>query len=61
MIGDASVGKTSILRRHVNKKFDMNKIPTTGVDFQTVKYTSLDGNHLCRIKIWDTAGQERFR
>lgn len=33
MIGDGGVGKTSIMKRYVNKKFDPNKIATTGVDF----------------------------
>ena len=40
MIGDGSVGKTSIMKRYVNKKFDPNKIATAGIDFQTVKYES---------------------
>ena len=33
MIGDGGVGKTSIMKRYVNKKFDPNKIATSGVDF----------------------------
>ena len=41
MIGDQSVGKTSIMKRYVNKKFDANKIATTGVDFSTVRYKSI--------------------
>ena len=61
MIGDGGVGKTSIMKRYVNKKFDPNKIATSGVDFLTVKYKSKDGKNVCRVKIWDTAGQERFR
>ena len=61
IIGDAGVGKTSLMKRFVNKKFDPNKIATTGVDFQTVKYTSTKHNRLCKVKIWDTAGQERYR
>ena len=60
IIGDTSVGKTSILKRYVNKKFDPNKMSTSGVDFMMVKYQSENGED-CRVKIWDTAGQERFR
>ena len=55
MVGDSGVGKTSILNRYVKKKFDINKIATSGVDFQLIKHTSPDGDK-CRIKIWDTAG-----
>ena len=60
LIGDGGVGKTSIMKRYVNKKFDPNKIATSGVDFCSVKYRSEEGED-CRVKIWDTAGQERFR
>ena len=60
LIGDGGVGKTSIMKRYVNKKFDPHKIATSGVDFCAVKYTSESGEE-CRVKIWDTAGQERFR
>ena len=60
LIGDQAVGKTSIMKRYVNKKFDANKIATSGVDFCTTKYRSEEGED-CRVKIWDTAGQERFR
>ena len=54
-IGDQGVGKTCILKRYVNKKFDHNKMATSGVDFSNVKYTSTSGED-CRVKIWDTAG-----
>ena len=60
MVGDSGVGKTSILNRYVKKKFDINKIATSGVDFQLIKYVSADGDK-CRVKIWDTVGQERYR
>ena len=40
MIGDGGVGKTSIMKRYVNKKFDPNRLATTGIDFQTVQYKS---------------------
>ena len=60
LIGDQGVGKTCILKRYVNKKFDHNKMATSGVDFSNVKYTSTSGED-CRVKIWDTAGQERYR
>ena len=61
MIGDGAVGKTSIMKRYVSKKFDQNRLATTGVDFQIVKYKSEVHNRLCKVKIWDTAGQDRYR
>ena len=55
-IGDAGVGKTSILRRYANKKFDPNKMATNGVDFVLLKYIHEESKQECRVKIWDTAG-----
>ena len=60
LIGDTNTGKTSILKRYVSKKFDPQKMSSSGVDFSMVKYKS-DANEDCRVKIWDTAGQDRFR
>ena len=60
LIGDQGVGKTSILKRYVSKKFNNARIATSGVDFQQVKYES-DAGEMCRVKVWDTAGQERYR
>ena len=55
LIGDQAVGKTSIMKRYVNRKFDQVKAATSGVDFCTTKYKSDEGED-CRVKIWDTAG-----
>ena len=57
-IGDSGVGKTSILRRFVDNKFQKNHLATIGVDFKT-KVINIDNQEI-RLKIWDTAGQERF-
>ena len=53
------MGKTSILKRYVNKKFDLNRMATVGAEFSLVKYTSLSGED-CKVKIWDTSGQIRY-
>ena len=59
IIGDSSVGKTSILTRFANGTFSSNYLATVGLDSFTKDETLDDKN--VRIKIWDTAGQERFK
>merc|ERR1712241_203647 len=58
-IGDASVGKTSLLLRFADDSFEDNYISTVGVDFR-FRTVTVD-NELVKLQIWDTAGQERFR
>ena len=54
------VGKTSLLHRYTQGKFDpKNTTSTTGAFFVTKKVT-VDGTKV-RLQLWDTAGQERFR
>ena len=55
IIGNSSVGKTSLMSMHVRKKFNMEVNSTSGVDFLQAKYISKDGS-VCRFKIWDTGG-----
>ncbi len=58
-IGDASVGKTSLILRYVNNTFSDNVKPTIGCD-QFYKDVNVSGVNV-KLTIWDTAGQERFR
>lgn len=59
LIGDAGVGKSSILLRFTDDSFEEQMSSTIGVDFR-VKTVTL-GDKVCKLTIWDTAGQERFR
>jgi small GTP-binding protein len=59
IIGDASVGKTSLILRYVNNSFSDNVKPTIGCDHYD-KDVSANGANV-KLSIWDTAGQERFR
>ena len=59
IIGDSTVGKTSILSKYSSKTFNENYLATVGLDFFT-KDEVID-NKIIRIKIWDTAGQERYK
>ena len=59
ILGDATVGKTSLLIRYIDSKFDPDSLSTLGVD---VRYKFvLMNNKKIRMDIWDTAGQERFK
>eukprot|EP01138_Halocafeteria_seosinensis_P016515 gb/GECG01016846.1/.p1 GENE.gb/GECG01016846.1/~~gb/GECG01016846.1/.p1 ORF type:complete len:212 (+),score=25.86 gb/GECG01016846.1/:1-636(+) len=59
LIGDAGVGKSSILLRFSGDEFDAMQQPTIGVDFK-VSMMNVDDKRV-KATIWDTAGQERFR
>ncbi|KAH9947252.1 P-loop containing nucleoside triphosphate hydrolase protein [Amylocystis lapponica] len=60
IMGNTGVGKTSLLCRYTQGKFDpKNTTSTTGAFFVTKK-VNVDGLKV-RLQLWDTAGQERFR
>ncbi|KAI8915949.1 ras family-domain-containing protein [Gorgonomyces haynaldii] len=58
LLGEAAVGKSSLVLRFVNDQFQENKEPTIGAAFLTQK-CKLD-DKIIKFEIWDTAGQERF-
>jgi Ras-related protein Rab-7A len=59
ILGNAGVGKTSILEQYVNKAFTGNYKVTIGADFLT-RDLEIDGQKI-KLQIWDTAGQEKYR
>jgi len=59
LLGESGVGKTSLMNRYVNNKFNEQYKATIGADFLT-KEVMVDGK-LATLQIWDTAGQERFQ
>jgi len=60
LIGDASVGKTSLLLRYCENEFKESLLLSTiGIDYKD-KIIERD-NVRIRLQIWDTAGQERYR
>lgn len=59
VVGEPSVGKTSMLYQYVHHKFDDKVRPTIGCDFSTKLNSSVD-NKPVRLQLWDIAGQERF-
>ncbi|KAG7450359.1 putative VPS21-Rab5-like GTPase [Guyanagaster necrorhizus] len=58
LLGEAAVGKSSVVLRFVSNEFQANKEPTIGAAFLTQKCRLED--RVLRYEIWDTAGQERF-
>merc|ERR1711907_519824 len=63
ILGDSSVGKTSLMNMYVSRKFNNQYKATIGADFLTkeVMVTHQGDQRLVTMQIWDTAGQERFQ
>ena len=59
VMGDMSVGKTSILTRYITDTFDSLCESTIGAAFFTKCLDGSNGKKL-NLEIWDTAGQERY-
>jgi len=59
LLGDANVGKTSIVLRYLRNKFNEYAESTIGCAFNNCV---IDYNgKTYKLDIWDTAGQERYR
>lgn len=58
LLGEGSVGKTSLVTRYVQNTFNERHVTTIQASFLT-KRLNVDGSRV-NISIWDTAGQERF-
>mmetsp|Transcript_30146 Transcript_30146/g.97241 ORF Transcript_30146/g.97241 Transcript_30146/m.97241 type:complete len:222 (+) Transcript_30146:34-699(+) len=58
LIGDSSVGKTSLLKRFTSAEFEHNAAPTVGVDYATRQVETHD-HQTIEAQVWDTGGQER--
>ena len=60
LLGDVSVGKTSIASRYCKNSFNEHHINTIGGAYQQQKVVLGNGS-MVKLHIWDTSGQERFR
>ena len=58
-VGDAGVGKTTIIARIMDSPFNEVYEPSIGVDFmsKSIKY---HGQNI-KLQMWDTAGQEKYK
>ncbi|KAF5370006.1 hypothetical protein D9758_001363 [Tetrapyrgos nigripes] len=60
IMGNSGVGKTSLLHRYTQNKFDPKNTTSTSGAFFVTKKVYVNGVKV-RLQLWDTAGQERFR
>lgn len=58
-VGDAGVGKTTIISRIMDNPFNDVYEPSIGVDFMSknIKYRG----QTVKLQMWDTAGQEKYK
>ena len=58
-VGDASVGKTTIISRIMDNPYNEAYEPSIGVDFMS-KNIKFRGQNI-KLQMWDTAGQEKYK
>jgi len=61
LVGDTGVGKTSIIERYINNKYDDNQKTTLVSSYTFKKIDIKKYNKSISLDIWDTAGQEVYR
>ena len=61
LLGDAAVGKTSLIKQYIKGSFAKDYKMTIGTDIFTKDVNINDGEHTVTLSIWDIAGQERFK
>merc|ERR1712166_686686 len=60
ILGDSSVGKTSLMNQYVNNKFSKkSKSKSVGADFLSKEIQTED--RLVTLQIWDTPGNQKFQ
>ena len=59
ILGESAVGKSCLLLRFAEGKFNESFLTTIGIDFK-VRHIVIDDAKV-KLQIWDTAGQEKFR
>ncbi len=61
IVGEPAVGKTSLIIRYIENKFQDNYIPTLGVDFLTKKVAVGKSNIPVNLIIWDIGGDKVWK
>jgi small GTP-binding protein len=60
IIGNVSVGKSSIIKRYISNEFSEDYKCTIGTE-SFIKSLFISDKKKVNLKIWDTCGQEKFR
>lgn len=60
LLGNSSVGKTSILIKFSENRFEENYVATVGLNY-VVKKIQVNQTESIKMQIWDTSGEERFK
>lgn len=60
LLGNSSVGKTSILLRFSEDTFTEKYLVTVGLNYRVKKLVVEDGQSV-KMQIWDTSGEEKFK
>lgn len=58
LLGDSSVGKSSLIHRITDNTFKQSLVSTVGVDYK-VRKLQINGENV-QVQLWDTAGSEKF-
>lgn len=58
LVGDAGVGKTTFMDKHLHDKFEPIYKPTLCVDIHSLVLNTTEGH--IRFNVWDTAGQQKY-
>ena len=61
IVGSSTVGKTSIIKRYIENKFEELSTKATIVAEFKAKKINIDPFTEAELQIWDTAGQEMYR
>ena len=59
LIGDANVGKTSIIKKYCLDEFSQAYVTSIGLDFQ-IKFLDINQTKI-KLQIWDTTSHERYQ
>ncbi|KAL7716046.1 Rab family GTPase [Entamoeba marina] len=59
VVGDSSVGKTSIVSRFLFQSFELKHVSTVGADFYMKNFFISDKTKL-KLHIWDTSGVDKY-
>ncbi len=59
ILGDAAVGKSSLVQRFVHGKFERQYLMTIGMEPYT-RFENINGTKIC-YSLWDIAGEDKFK